>query len=112
MQFTFDDEKKVIVLETPGGNKVTLSEDAKGIVLEDQNGNKIILDDSGIKIESSKDFSLKASGDIKMEGMNLDLKAQTGLKAAGTATAEVSGANTTIKGSATTVIQGGMVQIN
>ena len=112
MQFIFDDEKKVIVLETPGGNKVTLSDDAKGIVLEDQNGNKIILDDNGIKIESSKDISLKASGDIKMEGMNLDLKAQTGLKAAGTATAEVSGANTTIKGSATTVIQGGMVQIN
>lgn len=112
MQFIFDDEKKAIVLETPGGNKVTLSEDKKGIALEDQNGNRITLDDSGIKIESSKDITLKASGDIKMEGTNLDLKAQTGLKAAGSATAEVSGANTTIKGSATTVIQGGMVQIN
>ncbi|MEI6306393.1 MAG: phage baseplate assembly protein V, partial [Deltaproteobacteria bacterium] len=112
MHFIFDDEKKVILLDTPAGNKLTLSEDNKGIVIEDQNGNKITLDDSGIKIESSKDMTLKAAKDIKIEGMNLDLKAQTAFKAAGTASAEVSGASTTIKGSATTVIQGGIVQIN
>jgi Rhs element Vgr protein len=112
MQFIFDDKKKVIVLETPGGNKVTLSEEDKGIVVEDQNGNKITLDNNGIKIESSKDLTLKAAKDIKIEGANVELKAQTGFKAAGTASAEVSGASTTIKGSATTVIQGGVVQIN
>jgi Rhs element Vgr protein len=112
MQFTFDDEKKIIVLETPGGNKITLSEEDKGIVFEDQNGNKITLDDSGIKIESSKDLTLKAAKDIKLEGMNVDMKAQTAFKMAGTASAEISGASTTIKGSATTVIKGGVVQIN
>lgn len=112
MQFIFDDEKKVIVLETPGGNKITLSEEDKGIVVQDQNDNKITLDDSGIKIESSKDLTLKAAKDIKIEGANVELKAQTGFKAAGTASAEVSGASTTIKGSATTVIKGGVVQIN
>ena len=112
MKLTFDDEKKIIVLETPGGNKLTLSDEDKRITLQDQNGNKITLDDSGIKIESSKDLVLKAAKDIKLEGANIDLKAQTGFKAAGNASAEVSGASTTIKGSATTVIQGGVVQIN
>ncbi|MDD5630875.1 MAG: type VI secretion system tip protein VgrG, partial [Methylococcales bacterium] len=112
MKLTFDDEKKFIVLETPGGNKITISDDDKGIVLEDQNGNKITLNDSGIKIESTKDLILKASKDVKIEGMNVNIKAQTAFKAEGTASAEVSGASTTIKGSATTVIQGGMVQIN
>lgn len=112
LKLTFDDEKKIIVIETPDGNKMTLSEEDKGIVLEDQNGNKITLDDSGIKIESAKDLTLKASKDIKIEGMNIDIKAQTAFKAAGTSSAEVSGASTTIKGSANTVIQGGMVQIN
>jgi Rhs element Vgr protein len=112
MQFIFDDEKKVIVLETPGGNKITLSEEDKGIVVQDQNDNKITLDDSGIKIESSKDLTLKAAKDIKVEGANVELKAQTGFRAEGTASAEVSGASTTIKGSATTVIKGGVVQIN
>lgn len=112
IKLTFDDEKKIIALETPGGNKITISDEDKGIVLEDQNGNKITLDDSGIKIESSKDLILKAAKDIKIEGKNADIKAQTAFKAEGTSSAEVSGANTTIKGSATTVIKGGMVQIN
>ncbi len=112
MHFVFDDEKKIIVLDTPGGNKMTLSEEDKGIVIEDQNGNKITLNDSGIKIESSKDLTLKAAKDIKIEGANTEMKAQAAFKASGTASAEISGASTTIKGSATTVIQGGIVQIN
>jgi Rhs element Vgr protein len=112
MKFTFDDEKKIILLETPGGNKITLSDEDKGITFEDQNGNKITLDDSGIKVESSKDLVLKAAKNIKVEGMNIEIKAQTSFKAIGSGSAEVSGASTTIKGSATTVIQGGVVQIN
>ena len=112
MQFSFDDEKKIIVLETPGGNKLTLSEEDKGIVIEDQNGNKITLDDSGVKIESAKDLVMKASKDMSAEGMNIELKAQTGFKASGAGSAEVSGASTTLKGSATTTISGGLVQIN
>ena len=112
MLFTFDDEKKIITLETPTGNKVVLSEEDKGIVLEDENSNKIILNDSGITIESCKDLTLKAAKDITIEGMNMDLKAKSTLKASGTSSAEVSSASTSIKGSTTTVIQGGMVQIN
>ena len=112
MKMTFDDEKMIIHLETPGGNKLSLTEEQKGIVIEDQNGNKITLDDSGVKIESVKDLILKAASDIKVEGMNIELKAQTGFKAEGSATAELSGANTTLKGSAMTTISGGMVQIN
>lgn len=112
MRFLFDDENKIIVLETPGGNRMTLSEKDNGIVLEDQNSNKITLDDSGIKIDSTKDLILKAAKEIKIEGLNVNLKAQTAFKAAGTGTAEISGASTTIKGSATAVIQGGVVQIN
>ena len=112
MKFVFDDEKKIVILETPGGNKLVLSDDGKGITLEDQNGNKIVLNDSGIQIESSKELTLKAAKDIKIEGVNIEVKAQAALKAEGGASAEVSAPNTTLKGSATTVIQGGMVQIN
>jgi Rhs element Vgr protein len=112
MRFTFDDEKKIILLETPGGNKLSLTEEDKGILLEDQNGNKITMNDSGIIIESSKDLILKAAKDIKIEGINTQLKASSSFKAEGTGSAEVSGASTTIKGSANTVIQGGVVQIN
>ncbi len=112
LKLSFDDEKKIIGLETPAGNKFTMSEDAKGITLEDQNGNKITLDDSGIKIESVKDLILKASKDVKLSGTNTEFTAQAAFKATGTSSAEVSSPSTTIKGSATAVIQGGMVQIN
>jgi Rhs element Vgr protein len=112
MRFTFDDEKKIILLETPGGNKLSLTEEDKGIQMEDQNGNKITMNDSGIIIESSKDLILKAAKDIKIEGTNTQLKANSSFKAEGIGSAEVSSASTTIKGSANTVIQGGVVQIN
>lgn len=113
MKLVFDDEKKVLLLETPGGNRMTLSEEAGGVVIEDQNGNRITMDNTGVKIESSRDLTLKAAKDIRMEAAaNLTVKAQTSLKAEGAASAEFSGASTTIKGSAKTVIQGGVVQIN
>ncbi len=112
MKFNFDDEKKIITLETPAGNKMLLSEDGKGIFLEDQNGNKITMDDSGITIDSVKDVIIKAAGDVKIDGINITAKASAAFKAEGTATAELSGANTTVKGSAAAIVQGGMVQIN
>lgn len=112
MSLTFDDENKVVVLKTPAGNSVTLSEEDQAIVLEDQNGNKITMNADGIKLESLKDLVLKATGDVKIEGVNAELSAQAGFKASGSGSAEVSGASTTIKGSASTTIQGGVVQIN
>lgn len=112
LKLTFDDEKKIVAMETPAGNKFTLSEDANGITLADQNGNKIVLDDNGIKIESVKDLILKASKDVKLSGMNTELNAESAFKASGTTNAEMSSSSMTIKGSAKTVIQGGLVQIN
>ncbi len=112
LKLTFDDDKKVIGIETPAGNQISLSEDAKGITLKDQNGNKIVLDDSGITIDSAKDLILKAARDVKLSGTNTEFSAQSGFKASGASTAELSGAQTKIDGSAMTVIKGGMVQIN
>lgn len=112
LKLVFDDDKKVIGLETPAGNTISVSEDAKGIVLQDQSSNRITLDDRGITIESSKDIVFKASSNIKLSGANIEISAQSAFKAAGASTAQVSGAQTNINGDALTVIKGGMVQIN
>lgn len=112
MKMTFDDEKKIVRIETPAGNKIALTEEDSGIVIEDQNGNKITMDADGIVVESIKDLKLKAAKNVVVEGLDMELKAQTGFKASGSASAEISGASTTIQGSATTVIKGGLVQIN
>lgn len=105
MKWQMDDEKKEMLFETPGGNKLLISEDQKGITLEDQNGNKIVMNDSGIEITSSKDLKIKASGDIKQDGTNVEISASAQLKGSGSSGAELSS-------SGQTKISGGTVSIN
>jgi Rhs element Vgr protein len=105
MKMIFNDDKKSFTLETPGGNKFIISEDDKKIYFEDQNGNKITMNEDGIKLESIKDIILKATGDLKAEGVNLSIKGSAQAKMEGSSGAEFSsGGSTTIKGS--------VVQIN
>jgi Rhs element Vgr protein len=100
MKIHFDDDKKILTIETPAGNKVVLDEDAGEILLEDQNSNKITMDSSGISLESSGDIILKATGDIKAEGINITHSAQAEFKAEGSAGIEVSSSGiATLKGS-------------
>lgn len=100
MKMIFNDDKKSFSLETPGGNKFIITEDEKKIHLEDQNGNKITMNEDGIKIESIKDIILKASNDIKAEGVNINIKGSAQTKVEGSSGAEVSsGGTTNVKGS-------------
>jgi Rhs element Vgr protein len=101
MKFYFHDQKKVMKMETPAGNKLTLSEEDKAIKIEDQNGNKITMTPDGIKIESSKAIALKAGTEITIEsGTSLKAKGGANLKLEGTSGVELSStAITTIKGS-------------
>jgi Rhs element Vgr protein len=121
LKVTFDDEKKITKIETPGGNSVTLSDDAKSIELVDQNGNSVKMTSSGIDISSGKDINIKATGNISLNatgkldlkatqdaavsGMNVTNTAQMGFTAKGNATAELSA-------SGQTTVKGGIVMIN
>lgn len=121
LQLNFDDDKKIIKITTPGNNMITISDDGKSIEIKDQQSNSIKLDDSGILLDSKKDITLKATGninvqatgkvamkatqDMELNGMNIKQTAQMAFTAKGTATAEVSA-------SGQTVIKGGMVMIN
>ena len=105
LKFIFNDEKKSIILETPGGKKITIDEDIGEIKIEDENGNTATFDSGGITIESQGDIQIKATGDLKMEGTNVNVKASAQLKAEGSAGAELSS-------SAVTEVKGSMVNIN
>ncbi len=106
LKLIYNDDKKTITIETPGGRKIALDDDKKVVSLEDQNGNKLTLSDSGISIESAGELTIKAQKDIKIEGsMNVNVKASLKFKAEGSAGAEVST-------SAIAVLKGSMVQIN
>ena len=105
MKLIFNDDKKSILIETPAGNKVEITEEDKKIHMEDQNGNKLTMNSDGITIESSKDIILKASGDIKGEGTNIEIKGSAQLKVEG-------GSGADFKSGGTTNLKGSMVNIN
>lgn len=106
MRLYFNDDTKILKIDTPAGNSITLSEDAKSIVLADQNRNKITLDADGISIESAKALKLKAGTEVTMEsGTSFSAKGGTELKLEGSTQAQLSS-------SAVTKVSGSIVQIN
>lgn len=99
LKWMFDDEKKIISIETPAGNRLVISEEDKGISLSDQNGNKIVMNDQGIQIESVRDLSIKVANDLTAEAMKTEIKASSEMKIKGEMSAEyASGGNTNLKG--------------
>jgi Rhs element Vgr protein len=102
----FDDKKKVAILETPGGNRLTLSDADGGIKLEDQNGNSIVMSKDGIALTSDKKaVTIKAKSDLKAEAMNAEIKATSGATVKGSSKAEISS-------SGQLTVKGSMVMIN
>jgi Rhs element Vgr protein len=105
LKFLFDDEKTEVQIQTPNGNKFTVSDKTGGVLVEDENKNKIEINSDGITIKSASDLNIKATGDINIEGVNLNFKASAELKAEGSAGAE-------FKSGAIAVLKGSLVQIN
>ena len=104
-KFIINDEDVSLLISTPAGNQIVLSEAEESIPIEDQNGNKIEMSADGILIESAADLILKASGDITMEGTNIEMAASAELKADG-------GAGGEFTSGAMVKIEGAIVQIN
>ncbi|UZO81761.1 type VI secretion system tip protein VgrG [Aquimarina sp. ERC-38] len=105
MKVLFDDDKKTINISTPAGKHIALDEDAGTIIIEDENSNVVTIDSAGILMESAGNIELKASGDVTIEGTNVNIAASAAFKAEGSSGAEVSSG-------ATAVLKGSLVQIN
>lgn len=121
IKIRFDDEDKILTIDTPDGNTVILDDKEKRVTLKDITGNSVVLDDSGIVIDSTKDIkmsakgsidisasggiTLKANSDVKADGSNIQLSAKTAFTAKGNASAELSA-------SGQTTVKGAMVMIN
>ncbi|ABG33659.1 type VI secretion system tip protein VgrG [Roseobacter denitrificans] len=113
LKVIFDEEKKIITVETPGGHKLVMDDDESSFSMQDMNGNFIKMDSSGIALKSDKDITLTATGKIEakatmdatLSGQNVTCEGQIGFTGSGGATAEVSAGGQT-------KIEGGMVMIN
>lgn len=121
LRIEFDDDKKITKIDTPGGNKVVISDDEKSILLSDQNRNTVELKPEGITLDSPKDIKItskakitidatsgvdiSSTSDVKVTGMNIDQSANVSFTAKGNASAELSA-------SGQTTVKGAMVLIN
>ena len=105
MRLHWNDDTVIATIDTPNGNQVVLSEDEGSILIGDENGNTVTLNSDGIALDSAGDIKLTASGDVKIEGTNVELTANATVKAEGSGGAE-------LKSSGTTVIEGSLVTIN
>lgn len=118
----FDDEKKILTLQTPSKNTAIFSDDEKSITFKDQNDNSIVMSDSGITIKSPKNITVEATqnltlkgdqgvtiessgGDVQIKGLNIKESAQMEYSAQGSMTAS-------LQGGTQTTIKGAMVMIN
>ncbi len=91
MRIWFDDDKKIMTLDTPAGNLIEMSEEGKSITIKDQNDNKIILNEKGIEISSPKDIRILAKGMIEEKAdkdFNMETQKNMSQKAASNATLE------------------------
>ena len=106
MKISFNDDTKVMRLETPAGNSVTLNEEGSGITIVDQNGNKLEMTPAGILIESSAALTLKAAAGLNLSASGTMIVSASGqMRLEGTTGAEVSS-------SGVTSIRGSLVQLN
>jgi len=106
MKIGFDDEKKILTLETPAGKKILLDENAGTLELRDEHRNKVTLSSSGIVIQSGGDLALRASsGTISLQAAQLSLSANASLSVKATGALQ-------LESSATATLKGAMVMIN
>lgn len=111
----FDDEKKVLTINTPNNNTAILSDKDKTITIRDQSNNSIVMSDSGVVIKSPKDITIEADqnlilkgnqgvkieasgGDVEISGVNIKETADSQYSAEGSETAQInSGMELTLK---------------
>jgi len=105
IKLLINDDHPSVLIEMPSGKKVSVNDDDGEIVITDDHGNSVVMNANGLLLESSADITIKASGDLNLEGTNVNIKANASLKAEGSASADISSTGTTS-------VQGSLVQIN
>ena len=94
----FDEEKKMVTVLTPAGNKVKLSDDAKTITLLDETGNQLTIDPVG-------NVDIISKADLKQAALNITSQASMGFSAKDATSAQLSATGQT-------TVKGAMVMIN
>ena len=112
MHLSFNDDTKTIVIDTPGGNSITIDEQSMKIEIKDQSQNKITMETSGITLESPANIDIKAGAVLTLAGgASLSIGAPS-LSVKADADVSIQGAVAKVASSGITEINGSIVKIN
>lgn len=113
MRIHFDDENKVITIDTPGGNSAVLDDSEKSIVFTDQHSNRIAMNSDGITIEGSK-ITLQSKRETSLDaGSNLTIGSKANTEVVAGAQLRLDGSTAAeFTSSAIVTIKGSLVKIN
>ena len=128
LKITFNDDKKIITIETPGKQSIVIDDDAGEIVITDKSKNSITMKSNliemkgagDIKVEAKKNIEIKclkftvdAKTDAEIKATNIKNTAKAQFVAKGNAKAELNGGGqAVVKGGGMVQIQGALVKIN
>lgn len=72
VEVTLNDEngQESFVIETPGGQKVTLEDGRRSVEIKDANGNVLELDSGGITVNASSRLRVQSAGTVEIEDAN------------------------------------------
>ena len=74
LSFNDEDDQESIIIETPKGNKIILTDRKdEGIEITDRDKNIVVMNTKGIQISSDKDITITAKGNITLEGEHVDV---------------------------------------
>lgn len=68
LRLLFDDQNKILTVQTPGGNSVVLDDQHQQVQVKDQNGNSLLMSGSGMTLKSGGDITLQADGKLNLKG--------------------------------------------
>jgi uncharacterized protein involved in type VI secretion and phage assembly len=112
MHLSFNDDTKTIVIDTPGGNSITIDEQSMKIEIKDQSGNTITMETSGITMQSPANIDIKAGAVLTLAGgASLSIGAPS-LSVKADANVSIEGAVAKLSSSGITEISGSIVKIN
>lgn len=100
LSISFDDEKKVLTVKTPGGHAITLSDEAKSIEVTDSNGNALKMSESGVSLSTPSDMKISATGSVSISG-------DAGVSVTSAADVSVSGSAVSVSAEADFSAEGG-----
>lgn len=113
-------KEKITVIDKTEKRSIVIDSEKKTIDIRNEDGKINIFAGDDINIETKKNLNIKTTKDTKVEAMNVDIKANSNIKAKASASGtfeagaaiKIKGSMATVEASGITTVKGSLVKLN